>query len=161
MGFTSNTLDEVAIDEPLADGLFLVVPGISRAAGDGPGVPDHGGAAIGLEGGEDVLRPAPVGGGFPGETGSGGEAVELVIALGELERLFPRPDPGGDAIQLIIEDIAEALGEDEREDEVLVFRRVLRTTDGAGGVPDPLFQRFVLLGLGGGGFADGHQVSGS
>ena len=81
-----HALDEVAIDEPLADGFFLVVPGISRATGDGPGVPDHCGAAVGLEGGEDVLGPAPVGGGFPGETGSGGEAVELVgivIRLGE------------------------------------------------------------------------------
>jgi hypothetical protein len=44
-----------------------------------------------------------------------------VIALGELERLFPRPDLGGDAVQLVIEDIAEALGEDEREDKSLYF----------------------------------------
>ena len=29
------------------------------------------------------------------------EADELVIALGELERLFPRPDLGGDAVQII------------------------------------------------------------
>ena len=83
-----------------------------------------------------------------------------VIALGELERLFPRPDLGGDAVQLVIEDIAEALGEDEREDEVLVFRRVLRATDGTGGVPDPLFEGLVFLGLGGGGFTGGHQMFG-
>ncbi len=70
------------------------------------------------------------------------EADELVIGLGELEGLLARPDLGGDAVQLVIEDVAEALGEDEREDEVLVLRRVLRATDGAGGVPDPGFEGF-------------------
>ncbi len=49
------------------------------------------------------------------------KAGESVIALGELERLFPRPDPGGDAVQFIIEDIAEALGIDEREMKSLYF----------------------------------------
>jgi hypothetical protein len=65
------------------------------------------------------------------------EADELVVGLGELEGLLARADLLGDAVQLVIEDVAEALGEDEREDVVLVFRRVLGAADGAGGVPDP------------------------
>ena len=74
------------------------------------------------------------------------EADELVVGLGELEGLFPRANFLGDAVQLIIEDIAEALREDEREDVVLVFRCVLRPANGAGGVPDPGFEGFVLFG---------------
>ncbi len=38
---------------------------------------------------------------------------------------------------VIVEDIAEALRENEGQDVVLVFRRVLGSADGAGGVPDP------------------------
>ncbi len=72
------------------------------------------------------------------------EADELVVGLGELEGLLARADLGGDAVQLVVEDVAEALGEDEREDVVLVFRRVLGPADGAGGVPDPGFEGFVL-----------------
>jgi len=70
------------------------------------------------------------------------EADELVVGLGELEGLLPRADFPGDAVQLVVEDIAEPLGEDEREDVVLVFRCVLGSTDGASGVPDPRFEGF-------------------
>ena len=70
------------------------------------------------------------------------EADELVVGLGKLEGLLPRADFLRDAVQLIIKDIAEALREDKRQDVVLVFRRVLRPTDGAGGIPDPGFQGF-------------------
>ncbi len=76
------------------------------------------------------------------------EADELLVVLHQLERLGPRADLLGDAVDLVVEHVAEALGEDEREDELLVFRRVLRAADGTGGVPDPGFERFtVLLGL--------------
>ena len=71
------------------------------------------------------------------------EADELVVLLDELERLGARADLVGDAVQLIVEDVAEALGEDEREDEVLELRRFLRAADGARGVPDPGFEGFI------------------
>ena len=70
------------------------------------------------------------------------EADELVVGPGELEGLLPRADLGGDAIQFIIKDIAKAFGENEGQDVVFVFRRVLSPTDGAGGVPYPGFQGF-------------------
>ena len=65
------------------------------------------------------------------------EADELLVVLHQLERLGARADLLGDAVQLVVEHVAQALGEDEREDEVLVLRRVLRAADGTGGVPDP------------------------
>ena len=64
--------------------------------------------------------------------------------LDQLERLGARADFLGDAVQLVVEDVAEALGEDEREDVVLVLRRILGAADGAGGVPDPGFEGFVV-----------------
>ncbi len=70
------------------------------------------------------------------------EADELVVSLGELKGLLARADFLGDAVQLVVEDVAEALGEDEGEDIVLVFRRVLGPADGAGGVADPGFEGF-------------------
>jgi hypothetical protein len=42
------------------------------------------------------------------------------------------------------EAIRQALSEDEREDDFLVFRSVLRAADAAGGVPDPGFERFAV-----------------
>ena len=42
------------------------------------------------------------------------EADELFIVLDQLERLGPRPDLFGNAVQLVVEDIAQALGEDQR-----------------------------------------------
>ena len=68
------------------------------------------------------------------------EADELVVLLDELERLGARADLLGDAVQLVIEDVAEPLGEDQREDEVLELRRLLRAADAARGIPDPGFQ---------------------
>lgn len=82
------------------------------------------------------------------------EADELVVGLGQLEGLFARADLLGNAVQFVIEDVAEALGEDEGEDVVLVFRRVLGSADGAGGVPDPGFEGFVPLRA----FECGHSV---
>jgi hypothetical protein len=76
------------------------------------------------------------------------EAHQLVIGLGEPEGLFARADLGGDAVDLIVEHVAEALGEDEGEDVVLVFRRVLGATDGAGGVPYPGFDGFAISACG-------------
>jgi hypothetical protein len=68
------------------------------------------------------------------------EAHQLVVGLGELEGLLARADFLRNAVQLVIENVAEALGEDQREDVVLVFRRVLGPADGAGGIPDPGFE---------------------
>ena len=48
----------------------------------------------------------------------------------------------GDGGQFIVEDVAEAFGEDEGEDVVLVFRRVLGSANGTCGVPDPGFEGF-------------------
>jgi len=53
--------------------------------------------------------------------------------------------PLGNAVDLIIENVAEPFGEDERKDELLVFRRVLGAADGTGSVPDPRFERFTVL----------------
>ena len=44
LGQVEDALDQVVVDEPLADGFFLVGTGIARAAGGGPGVEDDGGA---------------------------------------------------------------------------------------------------------------------
>jgi len=72
------------------------------------------------------------------------EADELVVGPGELEGLLARANLSGNAIQLIVKDVAKALSENEGEDVVLVFRRVLGTTDGTRGVPDPRFEGFVF-----------------
>ena len=42
------------------------------------------------------------------------EADEFMVGLNEPEGFLARADLGGDAVQLIVEDVAEALGEDER-----------------------------------------------
>ena len=73
------------------------------------------------------------------------EADELLVVLDELERLGPRADFLGDAVQLVVEDIAQPLGEDQREDELLVFRRILRAADGTRRIPDPGFERFIAV----------------
>ena len=70
------------------------------------------------------------------------EADELVVGLGELEGLLARTDLGGDAVQLVVEDVAQPLGEDQRQDVVLVFGSILGAANGAGGVPDPGFEGF-------------------
>ena len=70
---------------------------------------------------------------------------ELVVGLGEPERFLARADLLRDAVQLVIEDVAQALGEDEGEDVILVFRRILGTANGAGGVPDPGFKGFFFF----------------
>lgn len=72
------------------------------------------------------------------------EADELVIGLGELEGLLARADFSGYAVQLVVEHIAQALGEDQWQDEILVFGRILGTTDGASSVPDPGLDGFIL-----------------
>ena len=63
-----------------------------------------------------------------------------MVPFDQLERLGARADLDGDAVQLVIEDIAESLGKDEREDEVLELRRLLRAPDAASGVPNPRFE---------------------
>ena len=64
--------------------------------------------------------------------------------LHQLECLGSRADLFGDTVQLVIENIAEALGEDEREYIVLELGRILRAANGTCGVPDPGFEGFVI-----------------
>ena len=78
-GQVEDALDEVVVDEPLADGLFLVGAGIARSTGGGTSLEDDGGAALVVQAGVHILDPAPVGGGFAWETGR--EAVEFVVVV--------------------------------------------------------------------------------
>ena len=75
LGEVEDALDKVAVNEPLADALFLVGSCIPRATGGGSGVEDDSSAAGVVQAGMDMLDPAPVGGGLPRESCSGGEAV--------------------------------------------------------------------------------------
>jgi hypothetical protein len=74
--------------------------------------------------------------GFEGQV----KADEFLVVLHELECLGARADFLRDAVQFVVEDVAEALGEDEREDELLVLGRILRAADGTGGIPNPGFE---------------------
>lgn len=60
-----------------------------------------------------------------------------MVLLDELERLAARTYLMGDAVQFIVEDVAETFGKDQREDEVLELRSLLRPADAARGVPNP------------------------
>jgi hypothetical protein len=72
------------------------------------------------------------------------EANEFLVALHELERLSSRADFFGDAVHLVIENIAEAFGEDERENVILKLGRVLGAANGTRGIPYPGFERLVV-----------------
>jgi len=74
------------------------------------------------------------------------KADELGVGLNQREGLLARADFLRDAVQLVVEHVAEALGEDEREDVVLVLRRVPGAADGAGRVPYPGFEGFGFFG---------------
>jgi hypothetical protein len=65
--------------------------------------------------------------------------------LHELEGIGPGTNLLGDTVQLIVKNIAEAFGKDKREDELLIFRRILGPTNGTGSVPDPAFQGFTIF----------------
>lgn len=67
------------------------------------------------------------------------------VGPGEPERLLSRTDFFCDAIEFVIKNDAKPLGEDQRQDEILVFRRVLGPADGARGIPDPGFEGLVLF----------------
>ena len=72
------------------------------------------------------------------------EAHQLPVGRHQLERLLAAAHRLGDAVEFIVEHITQPLGEDQRQDVVLVFRRILGAADRAGRIPDPAFQRFVL-----------------
>ena len=81
-----HAFDDIVIDEPLADALFLVGTCIARPARSGTGIEDDCCTTPRVQAGMDVLHPPPVGGGFAGKTGPGGKAVEfivVVVGLGE------------------------------------------------------------------------------
>ena len=69
------------VDEPLADGLFLVGAGIARSAGGGAGVEDDGGVAGGIEAGMHVLYPAQSAEDLPGKPAPAGKAVKFVVVV--------------------------------------------------------------------------------
>ena len=56
-----HAFDQVLLDEPAADVFFLVRVCVPLTAGGGASVEHHGGAALSLQAGEDVLHPAPIG----------------------------------------------------------------------------------------------------
>jgi hypothetical protein len=68
----------------------------------------------------------------------------VLVVLDQLECLGAGANFLGDPVQLIIEHIAEALGENEREDEVLKLWSVLRATNRTGDVPYLGFERFII-----------------
>lgn len=73
------------------------------------------------------------------------ETDQLFVMLDELERFGARADFLGDAVQLVVENVAEPLREDQRQDVFLVLRRVLRAADRARRIPNPRFERFIAV----------------
>ena len=64
----------------------------------------------------------------PFAAGSSTDTAARILAVGMSEALGQ---------QLVIENVAEPLGEDQREDEILELRGLLRPADAARGVPNP------------------------
>jgi hypothetical protein len=71
------------------------------------------------------------------------EADEFLVVFDELECLGASANLLGDAVEFIVEHVAKPLGEDERKNEVLELWSVFGAANGASGVPDPGFQRFI------------------
>ena len=82
------------------------------------------------------------------------ETHQLVICLRQLEGFFARADFLCDAVQFVIEYITQALGKDERQDEVLVLGCILGPANGTGRIPDPGLDGFILLVVCSSGFSD-------
>src|SRR5208337_570472 len=74
------------------------------------------------------------------------EAHQLLVVLDQFERLRSRANFLRDAVQFVVEHVAEALGEDEGEDEFFVLWGIFRATDRAGRVPNPGFKGFFGFG---------------
>ena len=47
-------------------------------------------------------------------------------------------------MDLVVKDVAKALGENEGKNEVLILGRILGPTNGTSGVPNPRFEGFVF-----------------
>ncbi len=119
---------------------------IEQTAGAAAGVVDFH-ARLGCEhaghDGADLGRGVELAGALAAALGE--LADEVFVALADdvgLDVVEPEAlgADGLDEVDLVVKHVAEALGEDEREDVVLVFRRVLGPADGAGGIPDPGFE---------------------
>lgn len=65
------------------------------------------------------------------------ETHEFLVPRHDVKRLAARPNLRRDPVDLVVVDITEALGEDEGEDEILVFSRFARAPNRAGGIPEP------------------------
>ncbi len=76
-----DALDEVVIDKPLADGLFLVGACIARATGGRAGVEHDGGAAGFIQAGVHVLHPTPIGRRLAGKARAWWETGEFVVVV--------------------------------------------------------------------------------
>lgn len=72
------------------------------------------------------------------------KANQFMVGSRELESLLARTDLGGNAVQFVVENVAETLGEDERKNVVLVFRRILCATDGTCRISYPGFEGFSI-----------------
>src|SRR5262245_12038624 len=64
------------------------------------------------------------------------EANEFLVVLHEPKRLGPRADLLRDPVDLVVEHIAQTLGENQGKDKLLELRCILRPPDGAGGIPN-------------------------
>src|ERR1700719_4475419 len=60
-GQVDDAFDEVLLDEPLADGPFLILVGVAAATGSAARVEDDCGPAVLVQRAENVLCPAPIG----------------------------------------------------------------------------------------------------
>jgi len=73
---------------------------------------------------------------FGGDVGAG----EAAVLAGEFAGQGRVADLGGDAGDLVLVDVREAFVEEEREDVVFIFGGVEGATDGAGSLPEPVFE---------------------
>ena len=64
--------------------------------------------------------------------------------LDESKGLGARTDLFGNSVQLVVEHIAEPLGEDQRQNILLVLRRIFCPANRTRRIPDPGFQRLIV-----------------
>ena len=72
------------------------------------------------------------------------ETNQLFVVLDESKGLGARTDLFGNSVQLVVEHIAEPLGEDQRQNILLVLRRIFCPANRTRRIPDPGFQRLIV-----------------
>ena len=94
-----DAFDQVLLDEPAADVLFLVAVGVAGAAGGGAGVEDDGGPAVSLRLAR-MIWTQPQSALLPGKPAPFGKAVELVgVVVGFLAPVLVPHRIGDDAVE--------------------------------------------------------------